>query len=107
MFWVYMLRCNDGSFYVGHTDALDIRFAQHESGTFRSCYTYDRRPVALVYSQDFSSREQALSMERKIKGWNRAKKTALTKGDWREISRISRFKYGEAKNPSTGSGRTE
>lgn len=93
MFWVYMLRCCDQSFYIGHTDNLEARIAQHEPGAFISCYTYKRRPVALVFSEEFPSRIEALQMERKIKGWNRAKKTALIRGDWREISRIARFKY--------------
>lgn len=93
MFWVYMLRCCDQSFYIGHTDNLEARIAQHAQGAFISCYTYKRRPVALVFSEEFPSRIEALQMERKIKGWNRAKKTALIRGDWREISRIARFKY--------------
>jgi predicted GIY-YIG superfamily endonuclease len=50
MFWVYMLRCADRSFYVGHTDNLDLRIAQHHRGAFRTCYTFVRRPVVLVYS---------------------------------------------------------
>ena len=53
MFWVYMLRCADHSFYIGHTDNLDVRVAQHIQGAFKTCYTYERRPVHLVYSQDF------------------------------------------------------
>lgn len=93
MFWVYMLRCCDQSFYIGHTDNLEARIAQHAQGAFISCYTYKRRPVALVFSEEVPSRIEALQMERKIKGWNRAKKTALIRGDWREISRIARFKY--------------
>jgi len=97
MFWVYMLRCADRSFYIGHTDNLEARIAQHKQGSSTSCYTYKRRPVTLVFSQDFPSRIEALAMERKIKGWNRAKKTALIRRDWREISRISRFKYAKRK----------
>ena len=61
MFWVYMLRCRDDSFYTGHTDALDVRMEQHHRGTFPTCYTFERRPVTLVYSQHFASREQALT----------------------------------------------
>ena len=94
MFCVYMLRCADRSFYTGHTDNLEIRLSQHEQGTFPDCYTFQRRPLQLVYVQEFSSRDEAFQMERRIKGWNRAKKTALIEGDWNEISRISRFKYG-------------
>ena len=95
MFWVYMLRCADASFYVGHTDALDRRLVQHHQGTFATCYTFSRRPVVLVWSQAFPTREEALGAERQIKGWNRAKKVALQSENWREISRISRFKYGK------------
>jgi putative endonuclease len=94
MFWVYMLKCADSSFYVGHTDNLETRLAQHNLGSFPTCYTFNRRPVQLIYSQEFGTRDEALSMEVRIKGWSRAKKSALTKRDWAEVSRISRFKYG-------------
>ena len=92
MFWTYMLQCADGSYYTGHTDNLQLRIAQHEQGTLISCYTYQRRPVKLVYAEGFPTRYEALQMERRIKGWNRAKKIALIKRDWRELSRISRQK---------------
>jgi putative endonuclease len=106
MFWVYMLKCSDRSFYVGHTDNPDVRVGQHQIGFDPSCYTFSRRPLQLVFSQTFATREEALVMERRIKGWNRAKKTALIAGDWREISRIAKFKCSP-RNPSTGSGRTD
>lgn len=106
MFWVYMLKCSDESFYVGHTDNLEVRVNQHQVGIDPSCYTYSRRPLQLVFSESFSTREEALAMEQRIKGWNRAKKTALIKRDWKEISRIACFKYGR-KSPSTGLGRTD
>lgn len=76
-FWVYILRCADGSYYTGHSDALDVRLAQHDQGAFRDCYTYKRRPLELVYSQDFEVRDDAFRAERKIKGWRRVKKEAL------------------------------
>jgi putative endonuclease len=107
VFWVYMLRCADRSFYVGHTDNLEMRMQQHHHGVFPNCYTLERRPLQLVYSQEFGSRDEALTMERRIKGWNRAKKAALINGDWAEISRVSRFTYGKPRNPSTSSGRTD
>ncbi len=86
-FWVYMLRCSDGSYYVGHTDDLERRVAQHQSGEVAG-YTHRRRPVELVWSQDFSSREAALAAERQIKGWSRAKKEVLAAGDWDELRRL-------------------
>jgi len=80
-FWGYILRCSDGSYYTGHTDALERRIAQHQSGEIEG-YTQSRRPVALVWSQEFSSRIEALEAEMRIKPWSRAKKEALIAGDW-------------------------
>src|SRR5687767_9614118 len=90
-FSVYVLRCSDGSYYTGHTDNLDTRMGQHQSGEIPG-YTSKRRPVTLVYSQDFTTRDEALSAEMQIKGWTRAKKEALFRGDWAEINRRARGK---------------
>ena len=86
-----MLRCADGHYYVGHTDNLELRMAQHQSGMLGG-YTLHRRPVELVWSQEFSSRYEALAAERQIKGWSRAKKEALIDGDWNEISQLAKPK---------------
>jgi predicted GIY-YIG superfamily endonuclease len=101
MFWAYMLHCRGGMFYVGHTDNLDARIGQHHSGLIKG-FTSNRLPVELVWSQDFPTRYEALTAERQIKGWSRAKKMALIRGDWGEISRLAKKKDG----PSTSSGRT-
>lgn len=87
-FWVYMLRCVDQSFYVGHTDDLERRVAQHHEGVIVG-YTHTRRPLQLVWQQDFTTREEALSAERQVKGWSRTKKQALAAGDWKEIRRLA------------------
>ena len=83
-FWTYILRCADGSYYTGHTDDLDHRIAQHQSGEIEG-YTYTRRPVTLAWSQDFPTRIEALEAERQIKGWTRRKKEALIRGDWADL----------------------
>ncbi len=88
-FWVYILKCADGSYYTGHTDNLEKRIGEHRSGAFGG-YTSTRLPVELVFSQDFSSREEALTSERQIKGWSRKKKEAMMRGDWDEVSRLAR-----------------
>ena len=98
-FWAYMLRCVDGSYYTGHTDNLERRYGQHRSGA-NGGYTFKRRPVALVWSQAFPSRIEALEVERQIKGWSRGKKEALIVGDWDRLSELSRSR------PSTSSGLT-
>ena len=88
-FHTYMLRCSDGSYYVGHTDDLEARFGAHQSGLLPG-YTQKRRPVTLVWSQDFPERDQAFAAERQIKGWSRAKKEALIRGDWDALQLLSR-----------------
>ncbi|OGO07511.1 MAG: hypothetical protein A2Y61_02585 [Chloroflexi bacterium RBG_13_60_13] len=87
-FYVYMLLCSDGSLYTGHTDNLEARLAAHHDGRFRG-YTLRRRPVELIFREQFSTRDEAFRAEREIKGWSRAKKLALAEGNWREIQRLS------------------
>lgn len=90
-FWVYILKCADGSYYTGHTDNLEKRLGEHRSG---SCdgYTSTRLPVVLAFTQDFPTREEALVSERRIKGWSRKKKEAMMRGDWEEVSRLAKCK---------------
>ncbi len=90
-FWTYMLHCADRSFYTGHTDDLQTRVAQHETGAIPG-YTQNRRPIKLVWSQEFGTRMEALEAERQIKGWSRAKKLALIREDWKRISTLARSK---------------
>lgn len=84
-----MLKCSDGHFYVGHTDNLESRIAGHQSGLIGG-YTRSRRPVELVWHQEFATRDEALAAERQIKGWSRAKKQALIVGDCDLNSRLAR-----------------
>lgn len=88
-FWVYILRCADGSYYTGHTDNLENRMGQHSTGAIASCYTFKRRPLTLAFSQEFVTREEALGAEQQIKGWGRKKKEAMMRGDWAEVSRLA------------------
>ncbi len=88
-FYTYLLRCSDGHFYVGHTDDLDMRLSQHQSGEIAG-YTQKRRPVSLAWSEQFQSRDDAFAAERQIKGWSRAKKEALILGDWDLLQSLSK-----------------
>ncbi|MFL6752533.1 MAG: GIY-YIG nuclease family protein [Sphingomicrobium sp.] len=88
-FWVYLLRCSDGSYYAGHSDNLEGRLWQHQQGI--GCdWTRRRRPVELVWSEAVPTREEALAFERRIKGWTRAKKEALIARDWNRIGWLAR-----------------
>jgi predicted GIY-YIG superfamily endonuclease/proteasome lid subunit RPN8/RPN11 len=95
-FHAYLLLCADGSFYAGHTDDLARRMAQHESGALCR-FTAKRRPVLLVWQQDFATRDEALSAELRIKGWSRAKKQALINGDWDRLKALARNRQGGAR----------
>ena len=88
-FYCYILRCSDGSYYTGHTDNLEVRVASHQRGEILG-YTWNRRPVELVFSEEFDSRMDALERERQIKGWSRRKKEALIRGDWDSLQRLSK-----------------
>ncbi|HYI48032.1 MAG TPA: GIY-YIG nuclease family protein [Allosphingosinicella sp.] len=103
-FWTYMLHCADRSFYVGHTDDLDARIGAHQSGLIPG-YTSTRLPVTLVWADEFPSRYEALQAERQIKGWGRAKKLALIRGDWELIAALAR-NTEEKERASTSSART-
>jgi len=87
-FWDYMLHCSGGAFYVGHTDDLERRIAEHESGASPG-FTRDKLPVTLVWSETFATRIDALETERRIKGWSRAKKMVLIRGDWQLVSKLA------------------
>ena len=87
--FLYILRCADGSFYIGVTrTALEIRVAQHNAGTLGG-YTATRRPVTLVYSQWFDRITDAIENERKLKKWSRAKKEAFIRGDYAALRQLS------------------
>ena len=91
-FWVYILRCADGSYYTGHADNLEQRIAQHHSGEFGG-YTATRKPVTLVFSQECATREEALRVEQQLKGWSQKKKEAMMRGDWVGVNQLSRGKH--------------
>jgi putative endonuclease len=88
--YLYILRCADGSYYVGTTiGSLDRRIAEHQDGAFGG-YTSTRRPVTLVYHQHFVRLEDAAAAERQVKGWRRDKKEALIRGDFALLSSLAR-----------------
>ena len=88
-FWVYVLRCADGKYYTGHTDHLERRVAEHQSGAIPG-FTSRRRPVELVWSECFPTRIEALEAERIVGGWSKGKKEALIAGNWSLVSYLAR-----------------
>lgn len=77
---MYILECGDGSYYVGSTKNLDLRFIQHQSGK-GSRYTSGRLPVKLVYCEEYDRISDAYQREKQVQGWTRRKREALIDGN--------------------------
>ena len=88
--FVYMLRCADGSYYVGSTRAaLDHRLWQHSTGN--GCrYTSTRLPIELVLAEEYARVDEAYAREKQIQGWSRKKREALISGNYEDLVGLSR-----------------
>jgi putative endonuclease len=95
MAYTYILKCSDGSYYVGSTRNLEHRVWQHSTG-LGSKYTSTRIPVELIFAHEFDNVGDAYAFEKKIQGWSRAKREALIAQDFNEIRRLSKKKFDEA-----------
>jgi putative endonuclease len=96
--FVYILRCADSSYYVGSTRGAspDKRIGEHQGGEIPG-YTSTRRPVALVFAEEFERITDAIAAERRIKGWSRAKKEALIRGDWPRVQWLAKRPGGRTR----------
>jgi putative endonuclease len=88
-FCVYILRCCDGSLYVGVTSDLRLRLEQHLTRQFPDCYTAERLPVQLAFVRYFPSSGEAFAFEKQLKNWSRAKKEALVEGDILKLKELA------------------
>ncbi|WP_349899313.1 GIY-YIG nuclease family protein [Parafrigoribacterium soli] len=86
---MYILKCGDGSLYVGSAGDLESRIAQHQAG-FGCTYTAKRQPVALVFAQHFDRIDEAYLREKQVQGWGRAKRLALIEGRLGDLPALSR-----------------
>lgn len=80
MWFVYVILCEDGSFYCGATNNLKKRFLDHQSGK-GGHYTRSHKPVKLIYSEQFKTKSEALKKEFEIKSWSREQKIRTLKLD--------------------------
>jgi len=87
-----MLKCADDSYYIGVSNNYSKRFEEHQLGKSTKSYTYSRRPVKLVYLEAFHDIKQAISWEKQIKGWSRAKKAALIERNYAKIKELAECK---------------
>jgi putative endonuclease len=89
---MYILKCSDGSYYVGSTRNLESRLWQHQQGLGAE-YTKHRLPVMLMYAYEFERVSDAFAMEKRVQGWSRRKREALIRGDYASLP-------GRASQPS-------
>ncbi len=81
-YYVYILLCNNDSYYTGHTGSIDSRLYRHINKQGAK-YTSQNKPIKLLWKQEFESELEAIRREKQIKGWSRKKKEKLIKGIWR------------------------
>jgi putative endonuclease len=88
-FYTYILECSDKSYYTGITNDIERRLAEHNSNEFPKSYCHERRPVKLVYAELFLQPEEAIALEKQIKGWSRQKKEALIERNYEQLKDLS------------------
>ena len=89
-YFVYILHCNNGAYYVGITNDLERRVYEHQNGLNHKAFTHDKRPVNLVFHERFGDVNQAILFEKQVKGWRRAKKEALINRQWHLLPELSK-----------------
>lgn len=89
-YFVYILKCSDDSYYTGITNNLERRLGEHHSGYGTNSYTSKRLPVKLMFSQQFHDVNQAIALEKQIKGWSRKKKKAFINEEWEKLKILSK-----------------
>ncbi|GGA63191.1 hypothetical protein GCM10008015_00080 [Flavobacterium palustre] len=93
--FVYILKCSDGSYYTGVTSNLSARMFKHNSGFYPDCFTFNRRPLELVFYCEFTDINLAIEKEKQIKKWSRAKKEALINDDFDELVNLAKKSFGK------------
>lgn len=91
--YVYILLCKDNSYYIGVTNDVFRRFDEHCQGIDPKSYTFNRRPLQLVFYASFTSIEIAIAKEKQIKKWSRAKKLALIEGRFEDLPNLAKKKF--------------
>jgi putative endonuclease len=90
--YMYILRCSDGTYYVGSARNLEARLHQHRTGN-GATYTKSRLPVKLMYAAEFVTIGEAFAAEKRVQNWSRAKREALIRGDYEALQRLSRKRF--------------
>ncbi len=92
MAFTYMLRCSDGTYYIGSTRDLSLRVYQHQTGE-GATYTRRRRPVELVWHEEHENIGAAFNREKQIQNWSRAKREALIRQDYGALPDLAKKQF--------------
>lgn len=88
-YYVYILKCSGNSYYTGVTNDVERRLNEHNYGLNKESYTYNKRPVELVFCTEFNDINQAIAFEKQVKGWSRKKKEAIINDKWEDLKKLS------------------
>ena len=94
-YYVYILSCSDGSYYTGVTSNLTQRLEDHQHRKHLNSYTSSRLPVELVYYCTFTEITMAISTEKQIKKWSKAKKEALINEEYDKLPNLAKKKFNK------------
>ncbi|MDG1476422.1 MAG: GIY-YIG nuclease family protein [Vicingaceae bacterium] len=94
-YFVYILKCNDNTYYTGVTNNIERRLLEHQSDENLNSYTHKRRPVELVFYSEFSNIEDAIEKEKQIKKWSKKKKEALISNNFDSLPILSKKTFNK------------
>lgn len=92
--------CSDGTYYTGVTNNIERRLVEHNQGLSKESYTYSRRPVQILFAEQFTDFNLAIEWETRIKKWSAKKKQALINGDWKKLKEEAVCKNETSSNNS-------
>lgn len=93
IYYVYILKCKDESYYTGFTSNLEERINQYNEGKHLDSYTYKRRLVDLVFYCEFTNVEMAIETEKQLKKWSRAKKEVIINNEFEKLPNLAKKKF--------------
>ena len=93
IYFVYILKCSDDTYYTGFTSDLEKRYLEHKTGKHKESYTFSRRPISLEFYAEFTEPSIAINTEKQIKKWSKAKKEALINNEFEKLPNLSKKKF--------------
>jgi putative endonuclease len=93
VYFVYILKCSDNTYYTGITSNLNARIIEHKTGKHIDSYTFKRRPLELVFYAEFTDVNLAINTEKQIKKWSKIKKEALINNDFEKLPNLAKKRF--------------